>query len=213
MSIQQQDSKLVWVLNTRTGTHSVFHWTITHSSLTARYIPAYEILDVDCNRNSWLGSLSTTLEISSLYILKVTVSLLLYCNSKLTESTKRFLNMPTPIEQMQLPITRIVKSIPWKEICVRIPPGPQKGFPSLAVVIWDSLWRQTGWPYDLSYDISFEFCWQDVFNHDISFEFFFDHMFLMMISPLSFFDHIFLLAKFPLSFFQYMYFCHDIWFE
>ena len=136
-----------------------------------RYIPAYEILDVDCNRNSWLGSLSTTFEISSLYILKVTVSLLLYCNLKLTESKKRCLNLPTPIKQMQLPITRIVKSIPWKERCVRIPPGPQKGLPSSAVVIGDS--------YE-----------DKMVNLTI----------LAIISPLSFLGHMFLTMTSTLSF-------------
>ena len=60
MSIQQQESKSVWVLNTHTGTHPVILWTITHSSLTANvvtvrfplldyYIPGVEVFDEDGN--------------------------------------------------------------------------------------------------------------------------------------------------------------------
>ena len=55
---------------------------------------------------------------------------------------------------------------------LRIPPGPQKGLPSSAVVIGDT--------YD----------YERV-----------DHMLLTMISPLSFFDHMFLAMTSPLSFF------------
>ena len=62
-------------------------------------------------------------------------------------------------------------SLPLKGDSLRIPPGPQKGLPSSAVVIGDT------------YDNKFV-----------------DHMLLIMTSPLSFFYHMFLAMKSPLSF-------------
>ena len=71
---------------------------------------------------------------------------------------------------------RQTHSLPLKGDSLRIPPGPQKGFPSSAVVIGDT------------YDNKFV-----------------DHMLLIMASPLSFFYHMFLATKSPLSFFDHMF--------
>ena len=62
-------------------------------------------------------------------------------------------------------------SLPLKGDSLRIPPGPQKGLPSSAVVIGDTCDKK-----------------------------FLDHMLLIMTSPLSFFYHMFLAMKSPLSF-------------
>ena len=65
---------------------------------------------------------------------------------------------------------RQAHSLPLKGDSLRIPPGPQKGLPSSAVVIGDT------------YDNKFV-----------------NHMLLIMTSPLSFFYHMFLAMKSPLS--------------
>ena len=73
---------------------------------------------------------------------------------------------------------------PLRRGSLRIPPGPQKGLPSSAVVIGDIYDNEMADHIILTMIYALSFL---------------DHMFLAMISPLSFFDHMFLAIIFPLS--------------